>query len=272
MNTPSTDLAVRRPSHIDAHTERRLRAEVAMLRGDHPLIPANLKGKPDDILVVAMYGHTLGLPLMASLRHIVLVNGKPFVESVGLQACAERHHGVRVMFKETDAEKATVIGRKDSDPDWMPPRELTFTIEDAKRANLTGKDTYKSYPAAMLRHRAMGHWIKANAPEVLIGLFELGFGGVVDDVQNQPEAFDEDEILEGEIEPAAPPRDVALDVFVAEWRTVCETNGVTASQSAAVLTKATGGAASKAASVPADMRADALHALQLFVEQMGDAA
>jgi len=47
---------------------------------------------------------------------------------------------------------------------------MTWTIEQAKRANLTNKDNWKNYPRAMLRARCIAEGIRAIYPAALGGM------------------------------------------------------------------------------------------------------
>lgn len=275
--TPSTELVLRPTTSaltISEHEQRRLQGEINLILRSS-LVPDAVRGKPEEMLTIALYGRALGLPLIASLQHIVVIKGRPFVETKALGAVLNER-GIQWMFEETSATTCTVMGRHPNDPKDWPLRRLTFTMAEAQAGGLTSNECYRKHPADMLRHRTLGKWVRANVPEVMMGMQSAGIFLAESDLdQPIPQTFDPDEVVDGELEPpATQPHDdtQAGAVFVAEWRTICETNEVTAAQSAAVLTKATGGASSKAAGVPSEMRADALHALQLFIETLGAAA
>ncbi len=70
---------------------------------------------------------------------------------------------------ESDATKATYITkRKGSNRE----SSLTFTIEEAVKAGLTGKDNWRKYPAAMLRARAAMGLSRAIYQDVTMGLVD----------------------------------------------------------------------------------------------------
>lgn len=48
---------------------------------------------------------------------------------------------------------------------------VTWTIEQAKRAGLTGKDVWKQYPRAMLRARVISEGIRTVFPGVVVGVY-----------------------------------------------------------------------------------------------------
>ncbi|MEM3714869.1 MAG: hypothetical protein QXF82_07980, partial [Nitrososphaeria archaeon] len=50
----------------------------------------------------------------------------------------------------------------------------TFTIEDAIRAGVVGKDNWKKYPKSMLFARCMSAGGKIHMPEILMGVYVHG--------------------------------------------------------------------------------------------------
>jgi hypothetical protein len=59
---------------------------------------------------------------------------------------------------------------------------LTFSLEDAKRAQLVDKAVWKQYPRAMLRSRAVSEVVRTAFPECIAGLYtpeEMGAEVVV---------------------------------------------------------------------------------------------
>jgi hypothetical protein len=49
--------------------------------------------------------------------------------------------------------------------------EITWTIEQAKAANLSGKDVWKAYPRAMLRARCISEGIRTVFPSCIVGTY-----------------------------------------------------------------------------------------------------
>lgn len=138
------------------------------IKGDGP---KTWRGRPPAeqekiALSVIMAGAELGIPPMVSLRHIFLVEGK-----VGLSAemmlTKIIQAGVKFRWVEKTNEKATIwLHRMPHDPE-----SFTFTIEDAKKAELTGKFNWKAYPAAMLRARAISAGARAYCPDITNGCY-----------------------------------------------------------------------------------------------------
>ena len=52
--------------------------------------------------------------------------------------------------------------------------EVEFTVEDAKRAGLTGKDNWRKYPSDMLWARMISRAKRRVAPDVCMGAYVEG--------------------------------------------------------------------------------------------------
>lgn len=57
---------------------------------------------------------------------------------------------------------------------------MTWTIEQAKKANLTGKDNWKNYPRAMLRARVIAEGVRAVYPAAIGGML------IAEEAQDMP--------------------------------------------------------------------------------------
>lgn len=161
---------------IEDRTMRYLEAQAKQLARSG-LVPSSLRGKPDDVLAVLAWGHVIGLTPAVAVQEVHNIQGRPFPSARAVVAAANvRGHRVRVI--ESTRERCTVMALRAGDPDsWAVT--VTYTLEDAKVAGLLGKDVWKQSPADMLFARASRRAVKMIAPEVLLGMAELGF--VVDD-------------------------------------------------------------------------------------------
>jgi hypothetical protein len=128
-------------------------------------VPDYLKGNPAAILACFMTGRELGLGPMASLQHISIINGRPFL-SAELQAAKVRAAGHSLEGSAT-ATEATITGTRKDTGDTI---SVTWTLQTALDAGLIDeiKDgravarsklgrplPWESYPQAMLWARAM---------------------------------------------------------------------------------------------------------------------
>ena len=96
---------------------------------------------------------------------------------------------------------------------------MKWTIDQAKRAGLTGKDNWKSYPRAMLRARVIAEGIRAVYPAAIGGML------IAEEAQDAPPTQERDITAESEViskelaKPAIPPYPQAnFDKILKKWR------------------------------------------------------
>lgn len=130
------------------------------------LLPAAYRGNPANVLIAVGLGQALGISPAQALYDIYVVNGRPS-PSANLMAALARRAGHKLRIKG-DATRCTATLIRADDPD--EPFEATWTMEQARAAGLTGKDTWKSYPAAMLRARAVAEVVRMGASESVLGM------------------------------------------------------------------------------------------------------
>jgi hypothetical protein len=130
------------------------------------LLPKQFRGRPENVLVALEYGAALGLAPMAAIQGIHVVEGKP-TASAQLIGALVRMAGHRLRVTGNDTEAHAQVIRSD-DPDFA--FESVWTLDRAARAGLTGKGVWKSYPAAMLKARAITEVARDACPEVLAGV------------------------------------------------------------------------------------------------------
>lgn len=127
-------------------------------------IPKSLRGNLPAILACVATGRALGLPDMAALRSIHIIDGKATF-SAELMVSLVRKAGHSIQGEITDG-KATVVGRRGDNGDEMTS---TWTTEMAQRAGLVNKDNWKKYPEAMLWARAVSQLCRMLFADVFAG-------------------------------------------------------------------------------------------------------
>lgn len=130
------------------------------------LLPQAYRGKPADILIAMNLGEAIGITRAQALYEIYVVNGRPS-PSANLMAALVRRAGHKLRVRG-DAKVCTATLIRADDPE--APFEATWTIEQANAAKLTGKDTWRQYPSAMLRARAISEVVRMGAPEAVLGM------------------------------------------------------------------------------------------------------
>lgn len=129
------------------------------------ILPRQYAGNPGSVLWALEFGRGLGLDVITTIQSVHIIQNKATM-SADLMAslCRRAGHRMRVSGDETRAQ--VVIFRAD-DPEFA--FDVTWTMDRAKQAQLTNKDTWKQYPAAMLRARAISECVRMACPEVLHG-------------------------------------------------------------------------------------------------------
>lgn len=164
------------------------------------LIPAALKGKPADVLVVLMTGRELGLAPMQALRSINVIQGKAAMSADLMQALAVSRRDVCEYFQmiESTALVATYETRRRGNPN---PTRLSYTMEEAKAAGLAANDNYRKNPAAMLRARCKSALCKAEYPDLLAGVYDPEELADVKPMGPIPEVVPQPRLIEAKAEP-----------------------------------------------------------------------
>jgi hypothetical protein len=130
------------------------------------ILPKAYREDPGAVLVAVNLGAAMGLSPAESLYRIHVVEGKPSA-SAELIAANVRRAGHRLRIKATN-EAATVQIVRADDPEFV--YEVTWTMADAKRAGLAGKQVWQAYPQSMLRSRAVTECARTACPEALYGV------------------------------------------------------------------------------------------------------
>jgi hypothetical protein len=143
-------------------------AKIAYARAlaESGLLPDVYRKQPANILWAVEYGEMLGLSTMAAITGVHVIKGKP-TASAGLISALVRRAGHKLRIRGDDKSATCQIIRAD-DPKYT--FEVTFTIDDAKTAELLEKDNWKHFAAAMLKARAITQCARDACEEALFGL------------------------------------------------------------------------------------------------------
>lgn len=140
-------------------------------------VPKAYAGKPEEATIAMIYGMEVGLPPMASLQNIAVVNGQPSIWGDGMLALVQ-NSGLLESYEQsyageegTDSYKAIVkVKRKDNNISIT----AEFSVADAKNASLWGKvGTWKTHPKRMLMYKARAFALRDCFPDVLKGLHSV---------------------------------------------------------------------------------------------------
>ena len=146
--------------------------EVAKIIADSEFAPRSYKGQPHSVLIAIQMGADLGLAPMQSLQNIAVINGRPSLwGDAALALAMSALEYVKESYEGTpfqdDYGAVCEVKRKG----WPEPTIRKFTVADAKKASLWGKQNtpWQSYPNRMLQMRARGFALRDVAPDRLMG-------------------------------------------------------------------------------------------------------
>jgi hypothetical protein len=122
---------------------------------------------PEKAFVLMMVAQSEGCHPMQAVQRYDVIDGKPSKKSDAMLADFQARGGKVTWNKIDDKEvegifEAPGIGR---------PVAISWTIEMARSAGLTGKANWKGYPRAMLRARVISEGIRTAMPGVVAGLY-----------------------------------------------------------------------------------------------------
>jgi hypothetical protein len=130
-------------------------------------VPTGFRGNPEAIVAAFMRGYEMGFPPMQALDSFNVIQGK-----VGLTAEAMRalilNAGHDIILTDGAGCATAECHRKQ----WPADKWATYTysLEDARQAGLTGKDSWKKNPRAMLDARATSGAGRRYFADVLAGM------------------------------------------------------------------------------------------------------
>lgn len=193
--------------------------QMAVRFAQSSLIPGDLRNKPADVMVILVTGHELGLSPMQSLRGLHVVKGRPVLAAEMIVALIKRSPLCRhFRLVESTDQRATYEALREGDPE---PTKLTYTIEQATKAGLTGNPNYKNHPAAMLRARASAALGRIVFPDVMLGLLE-------ESEADEVRASDRAHQVEGNTRPPPTPAHETEPAVDAEFADPMETDAAAA--------------------------------------------
>ena len=164
------------PDEWERHLEPRSMHEACLLaKRLHASHMFDGYGSPQGVLSTVMLGRELGMPAMASLRSVHIIEGKHAL-SADLMVALVLKSGLAEYFQliESTDKTCTFETHRKGAP---KPTSLTYTIEEAEQAGLL-KPTRSGKPSnwmkmqkIMLTHRAKSGLGRLVYPDVLAGLY-----------------------------------------------------------------------------------------------------
>lgn len=154
------------------------------------LVPKNYRGKPEDATVAIIYGMEIGLPPMASLQNVAVVNGSPTVWGDGqlsLVQASGKYENHKSWFEgeyPKDDFKACFEVKRLGAKDVV---KWEYSIADARKAGLWGKvGSWQTSDKKMLHNRARAFALREAFADVLKGIRATEEMEGVDDSNKEP--------------------------------------------------------------------------------------
>lgn len=133
---------------------------------DTEFVPKALRGKQYAVAACVLAGREIGIGPMEALQKIHMVDGRPSLSSELMRSLVLRA-GHQIEFTILTDQVCTIRGRRNGSSEWT---ELSWTIKDAQRIGVAGKQTWKSYPRQMLAARATSELCRLMFPDALGGI------------------------------------------------------------------------------------------------------
>jgi hypothetical protein len=113
-------------------------------------------------------GLEVGLSPMQSIQNIAVINGRPSIWGDSMLALCQNHRDFESIDEnQSTNEKGVCIVKRRG----MEPQTRTFTVDDAKKAGLWGKQgPWQTSPARMLKLRARAFALRDTFADALRGL------------------------------------------------------------------------------------------------------
>lgn len=160
------------------------------------MVPKDFKGKPGNIVLAVQMGAELGLSPMQSLSSIAVINGRPGVWGDGLIGICRQSPLCQDIIEWTENEGDEMIAYCTAKRRGATDVTARFSVVDARKAGLWGKDIWAKYPARMLQNRARGFALRDQFPDLLRGL------KTIEELRDTPRDDYRGTTLEGTAEPA----------------------------------------------------------------------
>lgn len=121
---------------------------------------------PEQAAALMLIANAEGMHPAIAARDFHVIQGRPALKADAMLARFQAAGG-KVNWTNYMDQRVTAIFSHPSGGSV----EIDWTIEQAKRAGLTGKDVWRQYPRAMLRARVISEGIRTVYPGVAVGVY-----------------------------------------------------------------------------------------------------
>ena len=140
--------------------------ELAVRIAGTDFVPKGMQGKPASVAACVLYGAEIGVGPMRSLAGIHVVEGRAAMSAELMRALVlAAGHDIRVV--ELTATRCVLLGTRRGSTDGT---QVQYTMDDAKRAGVAGKQVWQRYPREMLLARCTTLLCRSMFPDVIGGM------------------------------------------------------------------------------------------------------
>jgi len=178
--------------------------KVAEMLAKSSLVPKAYQGQPANVLVAMAYGESFGMQPLQAMQSVAVVNGMPGLYGDGLLAVCRSCSDWEWMQEAVDGETAICTAKRRNEPEVT----ATFSVQDAKRAQLWGKQgPWTQYPMRMLAMRARAFALRNLYADVLRGM------GSAEELQDIPAEMPAVQVEPARIDHAEQPQTKAAAIL-----------------------------------------------------------
>jgi len=129
----------------------------------------NIQSIHQAVVKIAM-GRELGITPMRAMQSIYFVQGNITMNGTLIGALIRQNGRYDYLVTEHSSERCAIeFYARTGSTDTRKIGTSIFTLDDARRANLVGKDNWRMYPRNMLFNRAISNGARWYCPDVFLG-------------------------------------------------------------------------------------------------------
>ena len=145
------------------------------------MLPKDYQGNSPNVLVAVQMGQEIGLPPLQAIQSIAVINGRPSIYGDAALAVVMARPDCDRLDEKVEGDGDNMVATCTVVRGTKRTVTQSFSVEDAKRAGLWGKQgPWSNYPKRMLQMRARGFALRDAFPDALRGL------SFVEEVQDIP--------------------------------------------------------------------------------------
>lgn len=120
------------------------------------------------VITIALMGEALGIPPIVAINMINIIQGKPTISPQLMLGIVNRSGLLTDMkLTTTDTEATMTVQRKGH----SNPHTEVFSMDDARKLGLTGKDNWNKQPRTMMKWRVVAACLRVVFPDLLLGFY-----------------------------------------------------------------------------------------------------